>query len=184
MQPASLIALVTGIAFEEALLPYLASEKTKQWGNPKAALREVLERHGVSPSYGLPSLFRLHGDLYCLMANHEYGVSALDADGITAVTLHARREIDRILGALRREGGPWRGIQLVATGSQIGIREGRRIHGRYTVVEHDLREGKRHPDGIFRVSFGVDVHSIDPGESKGSRSSHSRPSLTTFPCGR
>jgi len=48
----------------------------------------------------------------------------------------------------------------------IGVREGRRIHGRYTVSTQDLVDGARHEDAVCRVTFGVDVHSPDPGKTK------------------
>lgn len=44
--------------------------------------------------------------------------------------------------------------------------EGRRIEGRYKVTIDDILAGKQHEDGICRVSFGVDVHSLQPKESK------------------
>ncbi len=69
--------------------------------------------------------------------------------------------------ALRKKGGPWRDLLLVATPDQIGVREGRRVHGRYTVSEQDLLKGARHKDAVCTVTFQVDVHSTDPTRGKG-----------------
>ena len=52
----------------------------------------------------------------------------------------------------------WDGLQVVATAEQIGVRDGRRIHGRYVVTKEDLNLAARHPDAVARVSFGVDIH--------------------------
>jgi hypothetical protein len=123
----------------------------------------------VSPSYSQPSLFYLHDDLYCLMSNHEYGVSAVDAAQISEATLRARAEIHKQIEALRALGDPWKHLQIVATAEHIGVREGRRIHGRYTVSAQDLIAGARHDDAVCRVSFPVDVHSPNPQETKGIR---------------
>jgi hypothetical protein len=57
----------------------------------------------------------------------------------------------------------------VATAEQIGVREGRRIHGQYKVSVQDLVEGTRHDDAVCRVLFGADVHSPKPLETKGVR---------------
>jgi len=50
-------------------------------------------------------------------------------------------------------------VKIVATSSHIGVREGRRIHGLYTVTAEDLRTGARHEDAVCRVTFCVDIHS-------------------------
>ncbi len=39
-----------------------------------------------------------------------------------------------MVSGLRSLGGPWDGIQSVATAEQIGVRNGRRIVGRYIVT--------------------------------------------------
>jgi hypothetical protein len=101
------------------------------------------------------------------MANHQYGVSATSADQITEATLRGRAEVNRLVDALRRLGDPWTHLQLVATAEQIGVREGRRIHGLYTVSTDDLAQGVHHDDAVCRVTFGVDIHSPAPQRSKG-----------------
>ncbi|HLT93383.1 MAG TPA: FAD-dependent oxidoreductase, partial [Membranihabitans sp.] len=85
---------------------------------------------------------------------------AINAMEVSKATLHARKEVNAIVNALRSNGGVWKNIRLVATSEQIGIREGRRIHGLYTVSEDDLVKGARFDDAVCRVSFGVDVHSV------------------------
>ncbi len=75
--------------------------------------------------------------------------------------------IHRQMAALRSLGPPWERIQRVATSAQIGTREGRRIHGRATVTDEDIREGTKHEDAACRVFAGVDIHSLDPAKNKG-----------------
>ena len=65
------------------------------------------------------------------MVNHEYNCSAINAQEMTAATMHGRAEIHRSIAALRQLGGPYEGLQLVSSAVHIGIREGRRIRGRY-----------------------------------------------------
>jgi hypothetical protein len=112
-------------------------------------------------------LFRVRDDLFALMTNHEYGFRGIDARDVTRATLHARKEIHDLINGLRSLGGVWENLRLVATGAQIGVREGRRIRGLYTVTRDDLREGRTHPDAVCRVTFGIDVHSTDPSKEKG-----------------
>jgi hypothetical protein len=167
-QPLSLIGLLTGLRLDEV-------QQFTTHMNGKQLLLAEMDRVGVSPSYSAPTLIcvregspaRPDGStqrdgLFILMANHEYGVSALDANQITLATLRARAEVHDMVAKLRALGGVWSDVALVNTGAQIGVREARRIHGRYTVSTEDLVNGARHEDAVCRVTFPVDVHSTNP----------------------
>lgn len=162
VQPMSLMALVTGVQFEE-IEPFVGGSI----GEAKQRLHAEMARAGVAPSYAGPTLFRIRDDLFAFMANHQYGAYANDAAAITQATLEARAEVHKLVAALRRLGGIWAELRIVATGAQIGVREGRRIRGRYEVVAEDLRDGARHEDSVCRVTFGFDVHSTNASKSKG-----------------
>jgi hypothetical protein len=166
LQPTSMIVLLGGLD-PEGVAPFvrgLAEPRGER--NPKRRLWEEMARAGVEPSYGGPTLFYIRPGLFTMMANHEYGVSAVDAQQITDATLRSRAENHKLVDALRSLGGVWKDIQIIATPEQIGVREGRRIHGRYTVSTDDLAEGARHDDAVCRVYFGIDVHSTDPDKTK------------------
>ena len=165
-QPMSLLALVAGLQPSQ-IRPFFRYSDEGPWAPPKIRLRREMEKAGVNPSYSMPSLFWIRDDLFMLMANHEYGVKGTDARDLTRATLDARRELHAIVEGLRKLGGPWKNMRIVATGNQIGVREGRRIHGRYTVTVDDLTSGVRHPDSVARVSFPMDVHALDGSTHKG-----------------
>lgn len=126
-----------------------------------ARLKEEMNKAGLHPSYGAPSIFQIRGNLVLVMFNHEYNVEAFDAAGITEATVRARAEIHRLVQGLNKLGGPWEGMQVAASAEQIGIRDGRRLHGRYTVTREDLVNGTRHSDGVVAPVFGVDIHAAD-----------------------
>jgi hypothetical protein len=162
VQPMSLMAWITGVQFDE-IEPFVGGAMSE----PKKRLFAEMERAGVSPSYAGPTIFRVRDDLFAMMANHQYGVYANDAEAITKATIEARAEVHKLVRALRSLGGIWEGLQIVATGAQIGVREGRRIHGHYEVSAEDLRDGVRHEDAICHVRFGIDVHSTNPDKTRG-----------------
>lgn len=166
-QPMSLIALLVGLEPEKVAPMVRGLAEAQGERSPKSRLLAEMRRAGVDPSYSAPTLFYLRQGLFCLMANHEYGVRADDAEAITEATLRARGEVHRLVNALAELGEPWSDIQIVATGEQIGVREGRRIHGLYTVDTADLIEGTRHEDAVCRVTFPIDIHSTDPRKTKG-----------------
>jgi hypothetical protein len=162
-QPMSLMALVAGIRLEDAA-PFTMNGLSEE---PKHRLLEQMAQADVRPSYSGPSLFHIRDRLFALMANHEYGASAVDAMQISRATMQARRELHHIVDGLRAAGGVWSGLYLVSTANHIGVREGRRILGRYVVGEADLREGRKHEDSVCQVRYGIDIHSTNPLQGKG-----------------
>ncbi len=162
-QPMTLMALVSGVP--KRIRQTLKS--TTPCCVSKEDFHRILESVGCFPSYTKPSLFPLPNGLCALMINHEYEKSGLSSTDLTEATLHARSEIDHAVQALASLPGGWGELRLVATAPAIGVREGRRIRGDYRVTIQDLLEGKRHRDGITRVSFGIDVHSMKRADGGG-----------------
>jgi len=165
LQPMTLMGLVAGVRYED--IEYWVHDFKKSYGTDQARLREIWSETGMTPSYGMPMLLRIQEDVFALMANHEYGVSAINADDLTKATMRSRDEIHRLVDALRSRGDVWSSLRLVTTASHIGVREARRIHGRYTVSIEDLKSGLRHPDGICRVTFPVDIHALKGDDDRG-----------------
>lgn len=161
LQPMSLIMVVAGVDPAEAQ-PFCRNETQS-----RINLYEEILRSGKEPTYMQPALFHVRDDLYLLMANHEYEVSGMNAADLTCATMAARRDIYEVVDGLRSLGGIWTNLRIVSTGAQIGVREGRRIHGRYTVTLEDMLNGAEHEDAVCRATFGVDVHSLNAQESKG-----------------
>lgn len=165
-QPMSLMVLLTGVTTDGIAQFIRGDAEPRKLGNPKKNLLAEFQRAGIDPSYGGPTIFRVRDGLYAMMANHEYGTLAIDAAHVTEATLQARREVHKLINSLKKLGGPWANLEIVATAEHIGTREGRRILGRYQVTDEDLKKGARFDDGICHVRFGIDVHSTNPGKTK------------------
>lgn len=160
-QPMSMLALLTGIDPEE-VRPFIRETSRKA----KPLLLQLMEENGISPTYRGPTLRHLHSNIFSLMTNHEYGVSAFDAEAISEATIQARHEIHAIVNGLRKVGGPWSNLAVVATAEQIGVREGRRIRGRYQITADDLSKGLRHEQAVCRAKFAIDVHALNTEGNK------------------
>lgn len=141
-------------------------DKAKGMGDSKKALLSEIRRAGFDPSYAAPTLFPIRDNLLLAMINHEYGINAGDAAKVTEATMRARGELHQIVRGLRKLGGMWEGVQIAATAEQIGIRDGRRIRGRYVVGKDDLISGARHEDAVVRATFSVDVHALTAESNK------------------
>ena len=168
-QPMSLNALLV-VKDVEALRKFVRFGKPNPGensdGEKKGRIKDALVSTGHSPSYGAPTMLHVSGNLIFAMMNHEYGIKPWDAAEVTSATVRARAEMNKMVSGLRALGGPWEGIQIVATAEQIGVRDGRRIKGRYTVLQDDLARGARHDDAVVRVRFGIDVHALSADHNK------------------
>lgn len=157
-QPMSMLALISGVEFKE--IKQFIRWAGDTGSQSKANLLNEIKRAGINPSYARPSIFPIATNLYMIMANHQYGSSGLDTRQVTKATLESRLELHRIIDGLKSLGGSWSDLRIVATAEQIGVREGRRIHGLYKITQSDLVNGTRHPDAVCSVTFGVDVHPV------------------------
>lgn len=175
-QPMSLNALLV-VKDAEALREFIRFGQPKPGENKdsekKKRIKDELVRAGHFPSYAGATLWHVQGNLVFAMFNHEYGIKPWDAAEITAATVRARAEMHTMINGLRKLGGPWDGIQIVATAEQIGVRDGRRIAGRFEMTKEDLIKGARYDDGVVRVTFGVDIHSTTAEHNKTKAPIHS-----------
>lgn len=160
-QPMSLNALLV-VKDASLLKPMLHDEDPKCKDNFLAEIKKT----GQFPSYSKPTLWQIRDNLLLVMMNHEYGIKPFDAAEVTTATVRARSEMNRIVNGLRGLGGIWEGLQLVATAEQIGVRDGRRIRGRYVVSKDDVTNGARHEDAVVRPTFSVDIHALSMDMNK------------------
>ncbi len=155
-QPMTLMALIGGMKFE-AVSEFCHVEGCDVVAASKR-LGSAIQAGGFTPSFRTPIMFRVHDDLFALMCNHQYKRSGLDADHLTDATRRSRGETHSVIAALRSSGRPWENLRLIATASHIGVRDGRRVHGRFQISRDDVIAGRRHDDSICTATFPVDVH--------------------------
>ena len=177
-QPASMIGMFM-LPDDSGIRKFIGNEHSnydslgERVFDSKVEFRKELERLGIHPSYGNPTIFRINRNLFIIMANHEYDVPVDDADAIGEATMRARREIVEMTEALVKDSqlhpekeSPWRGLRLVATADQIYHRRARRIHGRYTMKVDDCFDGAKFDDAITTCNFGIDVHAVSKKMNK------------------
>ena len=87
-----------------------------------------------------------------------FGRDPTELASLTEAEIEGRRQVYRVLGFLKRHVPGFAGAHLLSTGSQIGIRETRRIIGEYTLTGDDVLEARRFPDAVARGSYPVDIH--------------------------
>lgn len=126
----------------------------------KRIYSDMLLKYGIEVSSGLTSVKKMPTLLSWNMGvNFQYGVMPDDIASLSAATLEGRRESFEFVEAHKKIEG-YEKLATVFTSSHIGVREGRRVFGEYRLCDDDILEGRRFPDAVCLVTFGVDVHRL------------------------
>jgi len=90
-------------------------------------------------------------------------VDCTDAKSLTEAAIKGRRMIRNLFNYFRKRIPGFENSSLVLTSYLMGIRESRRIIGRYTLTEADILGGRKFPDAIVKSWYAVDIHLPDKG---------------------
>ena len=96
-------------------------------------------------------------DAICLMSRVS-GFDATDPRDLTSAEIEGRRQIGSIVDFLKENVAGFDKAVLAAIAGHIGVRETRRIVGKYTLGEHDILSNKRFPDSIALGAGPLDIH--------------------------
>ena len=90
-------------------------------------------------------------------------VDATDADQLTQAEIEGHRQVVYLVDFMRKRLPGFANCYLLDTGTQIGVRETRRIMGEYVITAEDVFGARRFEDAIARVSFPIDIHDVKGG---------------------
>jgi hypothetical protein len=85
-------------------------------------------------------------------------IDPLDPVDLTRAEVEARLQVMQLLQFFRERVPGFENARIPATGTQIGIRESRRIEGRYTLTADDVLEARTFPDAVARSAYPIDIH--------------------------
>lgn len=85
-------------------------------------------------------------------------VDPLDPDDLTRAEIEARRQAMQLMAFFRRRVPGFANARIAATGTQIGIRESRRIVGVYTLTADDVLNARKFEDAVARSAYPIDIH--------------------------
>jgi len=85
-------------------------------------------------------------------------VDPLDPDDLTRAEIESRLQTVQLFNFFRRCVPGFENSRIAATGTQVGIRESRRIVGRYTFTRDDVLAGRKFEDAVARSAYPIDVH--------------------------
>ena len=92
-------------------------------------------------------------------ATQENRIDPLDPMDVFKAEASLRRQIGKIVDFLKNNIPGFEDIQIKGSASTLGVRESRRILGRYQLTEQDLMEGRTYPDSVVhQANFCLDIH--------------------------
>ena len=86
------------------------------------------------------------------------GIDPLDPGDLTRAEVEARAQAMQLLAFFRRDVPGFANARIAATGTQIGIRESRRIVGVYTLTQDDVLHARAFDDAVARSAYPIDIH--------------------------
>lgn len=100
-------------------------------------------------------------------ATQENFIDPLDPVSVYKAEVSLRRQIGKIVAFLRNNIPGFENISIKGSASTLGVRESRRIMGKYVLTEQDLLEGRQFADSVVhRAVFPLDIHNpAGPGQS-------------------
>ncbi len=141
----------------ERFLEYAAA--TGENGNLMNAVRKAKE-HGAFPEgeTKVAGIALASPGTASFNFGHVYDLDPLDASSMTQAQVKARRQLPRLMEFIRNyvPGGE-HGV-LVSSGPDMGVRESRRIRGKYYMTIQDYVRRADFPDAIGYYSYPIDIH--------------------------
>lgn len=110
----------------------------------------------------LPGMYQLGKTLGGGNIGHTFGVDATDERSITEALIWARKSLVEYEHYYKKYLEGFEQMELVATASQLGMRESRRILGDYVLNVEDFQRRAVFEDEIGRYAYPVDVHASKP----------------------
>ncbi|MDD5698639.1 MAG: FAD-dependent oxidoreductase [Victivallaceae bacterium] len=83
---------------------------------------------------------------------------ATDPWQLSRAEIESRKRVWELLEFARKNVPGWENAYLIDTGTKIGIRETRRITGKYILSRDDVMQCRKFKNGIARCSFWIDMH--------------------------
>lgn len=86
-------------------------------------------------------------------------VDGTSGKDLTYSEVEARRQMIGLVEFLKRKVPGFESAFLLVSGSQIGVRETRRVMGKYVMTEEDVLGARKFEDVVARGSYPIDIHS-------------------------
>lgn len=90
---------------------------------------------------------------------HIGAVDGTDADDLTRAEIEGRRQMMSLVSFVRKYVPGFENAYLLRSPAHVGVRETRRVFGRYVFSAEDVGQARKFDDAVCRLAYPVDVHS-------------------------
>jgi ribulose 1,5-bisphosphate synthetase/thiazole synthase len=152
IMPPTLCAVVSDIDFDRL-----------KKGPSQAAMIEkaIAEDYFTQADRHVPGIFRSGATTAIMNAGHLFHTNSLDCRSLSDGMAKGRLLVQEYAGFFRKYMKGCANMQVLATGTLLGIRESRRIVGEYELNYQDFKARRHFADDIAIYSKGVDIHVYD-----------------------
>lgn len=130
------------------------------YGQRNLPLDQLIRQHGeefkLDDDWGWESKIPGFDDITLRADYHVFDVDCSKADDFTYAEIEGRRKADAFVSMLRKYDNPK--CRIVATCSQIGIRETNHYKTAFCATEQDLLLGTQYDDAVLNGSYRIDIH--------------------------
>ena len=114
-----------------------------------------------NPRENILSFIHTSDGVLHLNSTRVVGLSPLDPFDISKAEMIAREQMMELFLFLKENAPGCKKATLLSSAPEIGVRESRRIVGKYTITAEDLLECREFEDSIAVGCYSVDIHSPD-----------------------
>jgi hypothetical protein len=155
MMPGTLCSLWAGVDWETVQASGLGSGESRIEQAIQDGIFTNADRH-------LPGMFQVSPGIGGGNIGHTFDVDGTDERSLTQAYLWGRKSLQEYEPYYKQYLKGFEAMELVATGSLMGIRETRRITGDYVLNLDDFQRRAVFEDEIGRFSYPVDIHVARP----------------------
>lgn len=77
---------------------------------------------------------------------------------LTEAEIEAREQVFEIYEFMKKHAQGLENSYIQSTGAQMGVRESRRIIGKYTLTQQDCKECRKFEDAVVACNYDIDIH--------------------------
>ena len=155
MMPATLCSLWAGINWQKVWKSGLGTGNSRIEQAFKDGVFSLEDRH-------LPGMWRVGASLGGGNIGHTFDLDGTDEESLTRAYIWGRKSLQEYERYYKNYLKGFEDIELVATGSLLGVRETRRITGDYVLNIDDFKSLAVFEDEIGRYSYPIDIHVAKP----------------------
>ncbi len=155
MMPGTLCSLWAGIDWKNVGESGLGAGNSRIEDAFKDGVFSLEDRH-------LPGMWRVGATIGGGNIGHTFDVDGTDETSLTRAYLWGRKSLQEYERYYKHYLKGFENMELVATGSLLGVRETRRIVGDYILNIEDFRGTSSFEDEIGRYSYPIDIHIAKP----------------------